>query len=165
MTDDLGFRLKVGGRDEFDGAQAISTSYRFEGILCLEGEALRIAWSGQARVQDVGLLSVSDDRLPLPAETLLVPLARLLRAKLVGGWWRPRLAVSARDLRALAVVPSEEFGTVQFYVARRDRKAAAAFAALLSAAIGRAAEQPRTETIHLSDSTPVTPPASPSHGS
>lgn len=160
MTDDLPIRLRVTGKDEFEGLHAVSTSFEFHGWLRLEGAALRIEWKGVARVQEVGPLSVTDDRLPLPAEALVVPLARLRRAELVGGWWRPRLAVSARDLEALAMVPSEEQGTVHFWYARKERKAAAQFAASLSSAItdrASAIGEGHTEIIHLSDSTPSTP--------
>lgn len=161
MNDELPIKLKVAGKDEFRGVHAVSTSFAFHGWLRLEGTALRIEWKGIARVQDVGPLSATDERLPLPAETLVVPVARLRRAELVGGWWRPRLAVSARDLEALALVPSEEQGTVYFWYARQDRTAAARFAASLSAAIATPAalEQRQTEIVHLSDSTPITPPS------
>lgn len=160
MTHDLPIRLKVSGKDEFDGLHALSTSFEFHGWLRLEGAALRIEWKGTARVQEVGPLSVSDERLPLPTEALVLPLVRLRRAELVGGWWRPRLAVSARDLEALALVPSEEQGTVHFWYARKEGKAAAEFAAALSSAIADSAGaigEGHTEIIHLSDSTPSTP--------
>jgi hypothetical protein len=158
MTNELPIRLKVSGKDEFRGAHAISTTIRFHGWLRLDGASLHIEWSGYAQVQDVGPLSVRDERLPLPAETLIVPVARLRRAELVGGWWRPRLAISARDSRALALVPSEDEGTVHCWYARQERKAAVAFAAALSTAIAAAAGDNRAVIVHLSDSTPVTPP-------
>jgi hypothetical protein len=156
---DLPIRLKVSGKDEFHGMRAVSTTFRFHGWLRLEAAFLRVEWSGYAQVQDVGPLSVKDDRLPLPAETLIVPVARLRRAELVGGWWRPRLIISARDGRALALVPSEEEGAVAFWYARRDRKAAIAFAASLSASIADAAGDDLGAIVHLSDSTPIRPPA------
>lgn len=160
MRDWLPVRLKVSGKDEFRGARAISTTIRFHGWLRLEAETLRIEWSGYAQVQEVGPLSVTDERLPLPAESLIVPVARLRRAELVGGWWRPRLAISARDAQALAMVPSEAEGTVHFWYARRDRTAAVALATSLATAIAGAAAESATAIIHLSDSTPVTPPRS-----
>jgi len=161
MNDELPIKLKVAGKDEFRGTHAVSTSFAFYGWLRLDGAALRIEWKGVARVQAVGPLSASDKRLPLPTETLVVPVARLRRAELLGGWWRPRLAISARDLEALALVPSEEQGTVHFRYARRDRTAAARFAASLAAAIAAptALEERQAEIIHLSDSTPITPPS------
>jgi hypothetical protein len=156
---DLPIRLKVSGKDEFHGVHAVSTTFRFHGWLRLECASLCIEWHGYAQVQEVGPLSVNDDRLPLPAETLIVPVARLRRAELVGGWWRPRLLVSARDGRALALVPSEDEGTVHFWYARHDRRAAMAFASALSTEIAGATGEDLGAVVHLSDSTPVTPPA------
>lgn len=158
MLEELPIRLKVSGSDRFEGVRAISTTFRFHGWLKLDGGTLRIEWTGYARVQDVEMLSASDERLPLPAEALLVPLSRLRRAELRGGWWRPRLAIGARDSRALALVPSEEGGEVEFWYARRDGRMAATLAASLVRGIGEAADAGPEEVVHLSDTTPVTPP-------
>lgn len=160
MSDELPFRLKVSGTDEMHGVRAISTSFRFSGWLRLEGPCLRIEWTGYAHVQDVGTTGIRDERLPLPAETLVVPAGRLRRAELVGGWWRPRLVLTARDDRALAFVPSEKHGRVHFWYARRDRHVAVAVADRLGRAIAAALESGETtdEILHLSDNTPVTPP-------
>jgi hypothetical protein len=163
MSSELPFTLKVAGKDEVDGASAVSTSFHFHGWLRLEGGTLRIEWSGHARVQAVEVLSMRDEQLPLPAETLLVPLSRLRRAELLGGWWRPRLAISARDVRALSVVPSEAQGLVAFWYTRRDRALATGFCDELQRAIAKAIESGNTggDIVHLSDSTPaqpVTPP-------
>jgi len=164
MSAELPFTLKVAGRDEVDGVDAISTSFHFHGWLRLEGASLRIEWIGHARVQEVEVLSVRDEQVPLPAETLVIPLTRLRRAELLGGWWRPRLAISARDVRALSVVPSEEQGVVAFWYARRDRALATALCRELERGIAAAIESGRTggDIMHLSDSTPagqVKPPA------
>lgn len=161
MRTELPFRLKVSGTDEFQDLRAISTSFRFDGWLRLDGASLHIEWSGYARRQEVGTTSVRDQRLPLPAETLLVPVGRLRRAELLGGWWRPRLALSARDDGALVVVPSEKHGAVHFWYARGDRILAATLAAELNRAIAATARLGggSEEIVHLSANTPVTPPA------
>ena len=138
MKSILPFRLKLSGKDEFRGLHAISTSFRFQGFLRLEGHVLTIEWGGVAQVQNVGALSIRDDRLALPDECITVPVSHLYRATLAGGWWRPRLALQASELGALAVVPSEEHGTVQFWYARGDRTVALAMAAALSDAIATA---------------------------
>ena len=163
MSAELPFRLKVAGKDEVDGVRAVSTSFHFHGWLRLEGDSLRIEWGGHARVQDVEVLSVRDERLPLPAETVVVPLARLRRAELLGGWWRPRLAISARDIRALSLVPSEDQGTVNFWYARRDGAVASALCDELQRTIAAAlasGDSPR-DIVHLSDSTPARPATPP----
>jgi hypothetical protein len=138
MTGVLPFRLKVPGKDEFRGLRAVSISYRFHGVMRLEGALLVIEWQGAAQVQDVGALSVRDDRLDLPDERLTIPVSHLYRVTLAGGWWRPRLTLQAKSLRALAMVPSEDHGTVHFWYARRDRAAAIEMEAALNAAIAAA---------------------------
>lgn len=134
----LPFRLKVPGRDEVKGLRAISTSYRFQGLLRLSEELLHIEWRGTAQVQDVGALGVRDDQLALPDEQLTVPVASLYRARVAGGWWRPRLELQARHLTLLSIVPSEEFGTVRFWYDRADRALAQTMARQLSEAIATA---------------------------
>lgn len=158
MTPILPFRLKVQGKDEFRGLHAVSTSFRFHGLLRLEGYVLTIEWGGVAQVQDVGALTIRADRLALPDERFTVPVSHLFRATLVGGWWRPRLTLQAKELGALAVVPSEEHGTVQCWYARGDRTLALAMAAALSDAIAAASlpaiASPAEPVIDESASTP-----------
>jgi hypothetical protein len=132
VTLTLAFTLKVPGRDEFRDFRAVSTSFRCEGRLTLEGEALTIEWGGEARVQEVGLLTLADDRVTMPDEWLTVSVGELDRATLEGGWWRPRLALFERRRGALAAVPSASLGAVQCWIARRDRDQARTFAAALT---------------------------------
>ncbi len=122
----LPFRLRVSGEDAVRDFEALSTSYHFSGTLALEGEALTLTWRGEARVQEVSLLSVRDDRLPLPQEQLVIPLAELEGLALAGGWWRPRLELRGRDPGLLAIVPGEAHGMVRLWIARRDRTRARA---------------------------------------
>jgi hypothetical protein len=131
----LPFKLKVAGSDEFRGLNAISTSFRFHGLLQFDGATLQIEWAGSAQVQEVGALTVRDDQLALPEETLALPVERIRAAELAGGWWRPRLEISANDLQALRIVPSENQGMVRFWYARKDGAIAAGLAARLNAAI------------------------------
>lgn len=135
MTVLLPFRLKVSGTDEFRGLHAVSTSYRFHGLLRLDGALLTIEWGGVAQVQNVGALSIRDDRMALPDERLTVPVGELYPATLVGGWWRPRLLLRTRVQGALAIVPSEDLGTVTCWYARSDRAAARDLASALRTAI------------------------------
>ena len=129
----LPFRLKVPGKDEFRDFNAVSTSFTFHGVLQLEEGGLAIGWRGTAQVQEVGSLHLRDESLVLPDEEIVVPLQDIFRASLVGGWWRPRLRLEAARLGALAMVPSEERGVVDFWYQRRDREAAAALVAALGA--------------------------------
>lgn len=134
----LPFRLKVAGSDVFKDFAAVSTSYRFHGMLRLADNELQIEWGGVAQVQAVGTADLRDDKIALPDEGIAVPVAALYRAKLAGGWWRPRLVLQARDMDALSLVPSEDHGTVNFFYARADGRQAHEMAVALSSAIDRA---------------------------
>jgi hypothetical protein len=131
----LPFRLKVPGTDRFENFEAVSTSFRFRGHLGFDGDLLIISWAGVARVQEVGILTVRDDQLPLPCEEITVPVSHLARAGLDGGWWRPRVRLQAKVSGTLSLIPSEAAGTVQFWLSRRDRRAAGALVAVLEEAI------------------------------
>jgi hypothetical protein len=146
----LPFRLRIPGKDQFQGIRAVSTSFKFHGLLRLEDATLVIEWTGSARVQSLGALGAREDDIRLPTEILTVPLGRLRRAEVAGGWWRPRLELSGRDLAALAAVPSEDQGRVRFLIRHRDRPAAALFASLLTQAIAAAPRRP-------GDSAPLRP--------
>lgn len=132
----LPFRLRVSGSDRVRDFEAVSTSFRFAGTATLDGDVLRLAWTGHARVQEVGLLSVRDDELALPHEELAVPVSDLAGAALAGGWWRPRLELRGRDPSVLEIIPGEDDGLVQLWIARRDRNVARALQAALAHRLG-----------------------------
>jgi hypothetical protein len=131
----LPFRLKVPGRDAIDGFEVSSTSFRIHGYLQVDGDMLIIEWGGTAHVQEVGATTVRDETEPLPDERLVVRAADLYRAELTGGWFRPRLRVQARRVGALSAVPSEKFGTVDFWYERSERFTAIEVARALNEAI------------------------------
>ena len=142
MNPVLPFRLKVPGKDEFVGVRVESTSFQFHGLARLDGALLNLEWAGTARVQGVDALSIRDDKLSLPAESLELPVDRLRTAEVLGRWWRLRLELSARELRALAIVPSEDSGVVRLWFRRRDRQVAVALAADLTRAIAAPPQLP-----------------------
>lgn len=131
----LPFRLKVPGRDEVDGLDVISQSFRIHGYLQVDGDFLVIEWGGTTHVQEVGMSAVRDETEPIAEQRLAVPAADLLRAELAGGWFRPRLRVQARRVGALARVPGEKFGTVDFWYDRSERFTAIEVARDIAAAI------------------------------
>jgi hypothetical protein len=135
MSDVIPFTLKVSGKDQFRGVNAISTSYRFHGRLRFDGVSLWIEWTGTYRVQEVGALTVRDDVAPLPNESLMVPLARVLNVRFRGGWLRPRLELSGRDLAVFETVPGEDGGIVRLWLSRQDREIAESLASRVNRAI------------------------------
>jgi hypothetical protein len=142
MNPVLPFRLKIPGKDEFVGLRAESTSFQFHGLARLDGAVLHLEWAGTARVQRVDPLSIRDESLRLPAESLEIPVWSLRRAEVAGRWWRLRLELSARELHALAIVPSEDRGVVRLWFRRRDRAFASALAADLTRAIAAPPQLP-----------------------
>ena len=137
MTPTLDFRLKLPGTDILSGLNATSTSFQVRGTLRIEGSLLVVEWGGAVRVQEVGPLTVRDEREWLPDERLLVPLLDLEMAEVVGGWWWPRLTVHANTPGALAEIPSAVDDVVKFWYGMRDRAIARALAADINDAISR----------------------------
>lgn len=135
MSDVIPFTLKVSGKDQFRGVKAISTSYRFHGRLRFDGVSLWIEWTGTYRVQEVGALTVRDDVAPLPNESLMVPLARVLNVRFRGGWLRPRLELAGRDLAVFETVPGEDGGIARLWLSRQDREIAESLASRVNRAI------------------------------
>jgi hypothetical protein len=132
----LPFRLKVPGKDALTATEASSTSFRFHGLLHLLEDTLLLEWTGLAQVERVSLLDVEEETVTFPAEELTLPLARVRRLRLRGGWLLPHLELMGNDLDALRIVPSEEAGRVHLWLARRDRRLAAAIAARVEALLG-----------------------------
>lgn len=135
MSSSLAFRLKLPGTDTLSGLNAVSTSFRVHGLLWLEGDLLIIQWGGAVRVQDVSPLGLSDTREPLPDERVAVPVHDLHRARVAGGWWRPRLILRAGTPGALGEVPGETAGVVTLWIARADRAAGRALSSAINDAI------------------------------
>ena len=135
MSDVIPFTLKVSGKDQFRGVNAISTSYRFHGRLRFDGVSLWIEWTGTYRVQEVGALTVRDDVAPLPNESLMVPLARVLNVRFRRGWLRPRLELAGRDLAVFETVPGEDGGIARLWLSRQDREIAESLASRVNRAI------------------------------
>jgi hypothetical protein len=106
-------------------------------LLHFDGHSLTIEWAGTASIDEVRGLEVHSQTVPLPPQVLSIPLLRLRTARLAGSWWRPRLELTGNDLDALALVPGEAGGRVQFWIARRDRSRAASVIDALHRAAGQ----------------------------
>jgi hypothetical protein len=115
------FSLKVPGKDEMTWSEIASTSFKFRGFLRLEPGALLLEWAGSAEVEEVTFTGVRTDHVDLPSESLLVPLDEIRTLRLVGGWLRPRLELTATSMDLLRMVPGEDGGRVRLWLARQDR--------------------------------------------
>jgi hypothetical protein len=151
----LPFRLKVPGDDIIQGADIISRSFTFHGMLRFDGAILRLEWAGSAAVDEVTLLDVSSRVLPLPTEHLELSMGYLRHAEYRGGWLRPRLELAAWEVDLLRIVPGEAGGVVRLWLTRGDREQGRAVAAALTAALRAPGVTDRTPHFEFP---PVTPP-------
>jgi len=138
----LPFSLRVPGKDSITWSSVSTTTFRFQGLIRLDGAWLHLEWKGSAQVEAVGGLSVRQETLPLPLEQLRIPLDRIRAVQFRGGWWRPRLEVQANDFETLGIVPSEEGGVVQLWIPRGERAQAQALAEAVTQAIRSAPRSP-----------------------
>lgn len=125
------FHLSLPGSDTLGLSGARSASYRVRGLLHLEGGILTFEWSVLKHVEKVTLSGVEERDEASPPELLDVPASWVGDARLVGGWWWPRLVLRGRRLDAFDGVPGATPGFVALRVARRDRPLAAAMAAAI----------------------------------
>ncbi len=150
MTLVLPFRLKVPGKDEFEGINVVSTTFRVHGFLRFDGYMLSVEWGGEIAIQEVGT-KISDETEPLQDERIDLPITDIHRASLAGGWFRPRLELQARRLGALSYIPTEKLGVVKFWYDRSERFNAIAMAQALEEAITSGGTRP------LIDDSVITP--------
>lgn len=156
----LPFTLPVPGRDTLTLRAIGSTSYRFRGLLHLRPEAVELEWTGIARVDEVGWTGVRSERLALPLESVVLPLAALRTIRLAGGWLRPCLELTGTTLSILRSVPGEEAGRVRLRIARRDRP----LARRLLVALGKSPrlpdrpDQPAARQVRPGDRNPAEEP-------
>lgn len=122
--DPIPFSLKVPGKDDMTWSEIATTSYRFRGLLRLEADGLLLEWAGTAEVEEVSFAGVRTDRINLPSESLLVPIAAVRTLRVAGGWLRPHIELTAHDWDLLRYVPGEDGGRLRLWLARRDRGAA-----------------------------------------
>ncbi len=142
MTLVLPFRLKVPGKDAFEGIDVVSTTFRVHGFLRFDGYMLSVEWGGEIAIQEVSITKISDETEPLQDERIDLPITEIHRASLAGGWFRPRLELQARRLGALSYIPSEKLGVVKLWYKRSERFAAIAMVNALNEAIASGGTRP-----------------------
>jgi len=144
----LRFRLKVPGTDLSAGGTAAWSTFRIHGMASLDGEALRLEWTGIGTIDSVTGTEVQGETVTLPIDSLTIPLQALRTVRLLGGWWRPRLEITANDLSVLRSVPGEEGARVTLWLVRGDRRLAASLVDAVRTAVARlrGASAPRHET-------------------
>ncbi len=146
----LPFLLPVPRYDTLDHRGARSITYRVDGLLQLEEDRLALEWVETERIQQVSLTGVRTNRESLPREVLEVPLTWIAEARLVGGWWMPRLELRAHRLDAFDGLLSGCAGVLRLRIPRRYRRQAAAMVAAINLAriafaLGATGAMPRLE--------------------
>lgn len=121
MTYVLPFRLRVPSQDKHTLDEATSVTFKFRGLMRLEPGALYLEWTGTGKRESHGWIETETDVRTLPLESIELPLEQIRVIRFMGGWWWPRIVLSATTLDGLRVIPSEEDGVVRFYLARSDR--------------------------------------------
>jgi hypothetical protein len=135
----LPFRLKVPKTTVVDGSEVRNTSSVVHGYLQVDGDVLIVEWGGTVSVQEVGTHGFRERTEALPDERLEIHASDLHRAELEGGWFQPRLSVQSRRVGALAAIPTESMGVVNFWYDRSERFTAVAVAEALKEAIDASA--------------------------
>ena len=133
--DPLPFRLKAPGSDTlgFEGIESVS--YRVDGLLRLADQSITLEWTGTRTTEQVSLDKVGTDVDELPPEWLELPIGRIAGAWVVGGWWRPRLELRARESGDFDGVPAARGVTLPLWIHRRDRGLARALALEIQACV------------------------------
>lgn len=133
----LPFTLKVAGHDAIDGFDIVSVSVKVDGIAYWADGMLTLEWAETQHVDEVSLSAVKSDVRSQPPLAIDIPIEVLTRARLLGGWWRPRIELEARYIETFANIPGAKPGRLALFIKRRDRSLAADIIAELEAAQSR----------------------------
>ena len=131
----LPFRLHPTGRDTIGFERIESVSYRLSGLLRLADQGVILEWTGTRTTQQVSLDKIGTDVDQLPLECFELPFGRIAGAWVIGGWWRPRFELRARQDEDLNGVPSTRGVTLSLRIHRRDRGLAHAIASEIAARV------------------------------
>lgn len=118
------FRLKVPGQDHSSGGTVAWTTFQVHGLASLDGQSVRLEWSGSGTLDRVRGMDVQSEVISLPIESLLLPLPDLRSIQLIGGWLRPRIEITANELAVLGPIPGAHDGRIHLWLARGDRRLA-----------------------------------------
>ena len=119
------FALKLPDESSVTRGQVLSKSFQVKGVARLEGDRLTLEWSGSIEITEVSGANVRTLRESVPAQRLVLPMARIASIELHGRWWRPFIELRATGIRPLDLVPTAAAGRVVLRLARRDRQVAA----------------------------------------
>lgn len=138
----LPIRIKVAGEESMDLAAIRDVTTRVEGLLHLEEGQLLLEWIISTKVEEVRLLSVTQERETSEPQFAELPLDALVSITLAGGILAPHLLLRARSLRLFDGIPGAKGAELAVHYARRDRLHAVAMLHAIDAALQAAGEGP-----------------------
>ena len=121
LLNPLPFRLKLPDEEAIGLGGVKSVSYRVDGLLHLSDQSLTLEWSGTQTTEQVSFEKIGTDVDELPEDWLELPIEQIAGARVIGGWWRPRLELRARRLNAFEGVPTARGATLCLRIHLRDR--------------------------------------------
>lgn len=108
-----------------NGGRVLSREYQVRGVARLEIDRLTLEWSGSIEIVEVSSGNTRQLRESVPAQRLVLPLARIASIELRARWWRPYIELRTTGIGPLELVPTATAGRLALRVTRRDRGAAA----------------------------------------
>jgi hypothetical protein len=119
MTAVVSFRFRTRAEERLAGREIRIRDPRLQGLVRLDGPALRLEWSGTVSRVEVRGPEVHSEVEQIPITRLEIPVGRLAGFT-VGGWLRPRVELRATELETLDGVPTAHLGHVRLWIPRRE---------------------------------------------
>ena len=132
LIDPLPFRLNLPDRDSVNLTGIKSVSYRVKGLLHLDEDSLTLEWAAIRKTEGITLTGVLDEVDYSPIASVVLKASWIAEARVVGGWWVPRLRLRARHLAAFERVPGARGDALELRIHRRDRALAGVVVAAIA---------------------------------
>lgn len=130
----LPFGLEIPDEDSLGLSGIRSVSYKVDGLLHLDDDALTFEWVARRETENIGLTGVKKEVDESPVGRARVSLQVITGVRLRGWWWAPRLDLYARRVDAFEDIPTARPGIVTLKLRRVDRGIGAAMADAIQAA-------------------------------
>jgi len=122
----LPFRLEIPDDDSLGLSGLRSVSYTVDGLLHLGNDTLTFEWVARRHVESIGFTGVKKEVDESPVGREEVSRHLIMRARLRGWWWAPRLDLYSRQLDTFDRIPGTKGSVLTLLLRRHDRALAAA---------------------------------------
>ena len=116
----LPFSLALEKETNIDRGRVQSKRIQVRGVARIEGDRLILEWSGSIEMTEIHGNSVRNLRQSVPAQRLVLPVARIAHVELRSRWWRPYIELRTTAIGPLELVPTAMAGRVLLRITRRD---------------------------------------------